>query len=196
MRHPFCHLLQFFFQPIHRARLAKTELFHSSLMIPRETIHCNYTRYYVWNSRPFFLNPLTCQYQIISNNHVYVLFDILHFRLITYNATIWNIVTYSLTNRYEDFEITFEFHMNSFFRTRRKKFSKVLIFHSQMRYHQSCRLSQCSCTRIPRTHLRVSYQIENREKDSRNQHKILFARKFHSMELSCISFPSFIHTCV
>lgn len=195
MRHPFCHLLQFFFQPIHRARLAKTELFHSSLMIPRETIHCNYTRYYVWNSRPFFLNPLTCQYQIISNNHVrtfwYFTFSINYIQCNHLKYCI-----YSLTNCYEDFEITFEFHMNSFFRTRRKKFSKVLIFHSQMRCHQSCRLSQCSCTRIPRTHLRVSYQIENREKDSRNQHKILFARKFHSMELSCISFPSFIHTCV
>lgn len=43
-------------------------------MIPRETMHCNYyTPYYVWNSRPFFLNPLTCRYKIISDNRVYVL---------------------------------------------------------------------------------------------------------------------------
>lgn len=116
-----------------------------------------------------------------------------HLWLIIY--IVRNIVTYSSTNRLRRrfSDETFEFHKNGSFRTGRKKFSKVLIFHCRMRCHQMCRLSQCSCTRIPRTHLRVPYQIENREKDRRNLRKILFARKFHSTESSYLI--SFLCTC-
>lgn len=148
-----------------------------------------YTGYW-WNSRPFFfLNRLTCQYKIISNNRVYSSTLGVSYFTSLINYMQCNRLKYcdlfineSLWRRFSD--ITFEFHKNSSFRarTKEKNFRKSWYF--------TIRYVTINCVGCPDVLARAShaftsvFRSRNWASKKRHRRKILFARKFHPMKSS------------